>query len=63
MSELLTTLENIKIKVVVEKRLADMEDWKPFEYWKRVTYDTGNSLWLLENIYGLFVPGIKMPTL
>ena len=24
-------------KVVAEKKLGDMEDWKPSEYWKRVT--------------------------
>lgn len=31
-----TTVESIKIKVVVEKKLADIEDWEPSEYWKRL---------------------------
>ncbi|XP_014768730.1 uncharacterized protein LOC106868115 [Octopus bimaculoides] len=30
-------LGSIKAKVGVEKNLADMQDWKPSEYWKRVT--------------------------
>ena len=30
-------LERMKIKVVVKKKLANMEDWKSCEYWKRVT--------------------------
>lgn len=28
----------MKTKVVVKKKLVDMEEWKPSEYWKRFTH-------------------------